>query len=304
MAEAADLSDLSAFIDVARARSFRGAARLRGVSPSALSEAIRRLEGRLNVRLLNRTTRSVTPTDAGHRLLERLSPALAEVRAAVSSLDDFRGGTSGTLRLNVPGAVSDLVLASILTRFLTAYPSIEVEVVVEERFIDVLAAGFDAGIRYGDALERDMIAIPIGPRVQRFVTAASKTYLQRHGTPQHPRDLLDHVCIRFKFPSGNMPAWGFKRNNKAMKISPRGQLIANRIALQLAAARAGLGIIHNFEGFLTPSIERNELVPILEDWSEQFTGPFLYFSSRRHMPGPLRAFVDFVKADLRAPPAA
>jgi DNA-binding transcriptional LysR family regulator len=291
----ASLSDISAFVDVARARSFRGAAKHKGVSASALSEAMRRLEARLNVRLLNRTTRSVTPTEAGQRLLDRLSPVLAEVEAALGSLDDFRGEASGTLRLNVPGVVADLILPPILVRFLGAHPGIKVEVTADENFVDVLAAGYDAGIRYDDAVEQDMIAVPIGPRAQRYVTAASKAYLKQHGTPQHPRDLLDHSCIRFKFLSGNMPAWEFLRRKEAVKISPKGSLIANRIELQLAAARAGLGIIHGFEGFIAPSVARKEMVLILDDWSERFTGPFLYYASRRHMPGPLRSFVDFIK---------
>jgi DNA-binding transcriptional LysR family regulator len=296
-----DLSDLSAFLDVARARSFRGAAKLKGVSPSALSEAMRRLEARLKVRLLNRTTRSVTPTEAGQRLLERLSPVLAEVGVAVDSLNDFRDDATGTLRLNVPSAVADLVLPAILPAFLSAHPNINIELVADETFIDVLAAGFDAGIRYDEAVERDMIAIPIGPRKQRFVTAASKVYLKRHGTPKHPHDLLAHSCIRHRFASGMMPAWEFQRAKESVQVSPRGPMIANRIEPQLAAARAGLGIVHTFEGFVAPSVKHMELVLILDDWAETFTGPFLYYASRRHMPGPLRAFVDFVRS---APSAA
>jgi DNA-binding transcriptional LysR family regulator len=291
-----DLSDLAAFMDVAKARSFRGAAKLKGVSPSALSEAMRRLEARLKVRLLNRTTRSVTLTEAGQRLLERLSPVLAEVGVAVDSLNDFRDAATGTLRLNVPSAVADLVLPTILPAFLSAHPNITVELVADETFIDILAAGFDAGIRYDEAVERDMIVIPIGPRKQRFVTAASKAYLKRHGTPKHPHDLLAHSCIRHRFASGMMPAWEFQRDKESVKVSPSGQMIANRIEPQLAAARAGLGIVHTFEGFVAPSVKQKELVLILDDWAETFTGPFLYYASRRHMPGPLRAFVDFVKS--------
>jgi DNA-binding transcriptional LysR family regulator len=292
-----NLADLAAFIDVASARSFRGAAKKKGVSPSALSEAIRRLEARLSVGLLNRTTRSVTPTEAGQRLLERLSSPLAEVAAALESLNDFRDEARGTLRLNVPGVVADLVLPAILTRFMSAYPGITVEVVADENFIDVLAAGFDAGIRYNDAVEKDMIAVPIGPRQQRYITAASKTYLKAHGTPKHPRELVEHNCIRFKFASGNMPAWEFQRGKARAKVAPKGPLIANRIELQLAAARAGLGIIHGFEGFIMPSVARGELVLLLDDWAEMFTGPYLYYATRKHMPGPLRTFVDFLKRE-------
>jgi DNA-binding transcriptional LysR family regulator len=168
-----DLADLDAFAAVARARSFRSAARLRGVSASSLSEALRRLEARLNVRLLNRTTRSVTATEAGERLLERLNPALREVAAAIDAVNSFRDNPTGTLRLNVPTVAARLILPPIIGPFLAAHPGITLEVVAEDRFIDVLAAGFDAGIRYDERLEQDMIAIPIGLRAQRFVTAAS-----------------------------------------------------------------------------------------------------------------------------------
>ena len=291
-----DLADLDAFVAVATARSFRGAAKLRNQSPSALSEAIRRLEGRLDIRLLNRTTRSVTPTEAGQRLLERLIPALGEVGEALQAVHGNANTIGGTLRLNVPSAVSDLVLPPIIARFLATHPAVRVEVVADNNFIDVLAAGFDAGVRYGERVERDMIAIPIGPRVQRYVTAASPAYLQLHGTPTHPNDLLDHACLRFRFTSGVLPAWEFSRDGKSLKVSPRGPLITNRVELQLAAAQAGLGLIHGFEGFIAPVVSQGKLEFVLEDWSERFPGPFLYYASRRNMPGPLRAFVDFLKA--------
>ncbi len=292
-----DLADLAAFLTVARARSFRGAAKTSGASPSALSDAMRRLEARLGVRLLNRTTRSVTPTEAGQRLLERLGPMLDEVSAAVDSLNDFRGATRGTLRLNVPGVVADLVLPDILLRFMAAHPDIRVEVTADENFVDVLAGGFDAGVRYGEAIARDMIAIPIGPRVQRYVTAASPAYLKLHGTPKHPHDLLTHACIRFRFPSGVMPNWDFDNGRVQVSIAPTGPLVVSRIALQLAAAKNDVGVVHTFEGFLAPALKSRHIVPVLEDWSERFAGPFLYYASRTHMPGPLRAFVDFIKAE-------
>jgi DNA-binding transcriptional LysR family regulator len=296
-----NLADLAAFIDVASHRSFRGAAKKKGVSPSALSEAVRRLEARLSVRLLNRTTRSVTPTEAGQRLLDRLISPLAEVATAIESLNDFRDDARGTLRLNVPGVVADLILPAVLVPFLAGQPGITVEVLADENFVDVLAAGFDAGIRYDDAIETDMIAIPIGPRQQRYITAASTAYLKEHGIPKHPRDLLDHSCIRLKFASGSMPAWEFQRGKARVKVAPKGPLIANRIELQLAAARAGLGVIHGFEGFIMPSVARGELVLLLDDWAESFAGPYLYYANRQHMPGPLRAFVDFLKRDAARP---
>lgn len=289
-----DLAELDAFVAVAEARSFRRAATLRNVSASALSEALRRLEARLNVRLLNRTTRSVTPTEAGQRLLDRLRPALGEVGAAVEGV---RGFASGTLRLNVPNVAASLILPPIVTRFMAAHPSITVDITADNTFIDVLAAGFDAGIRFDERIERDMIAIPIGPRVQRYITAASPAYLKSHGRPQHPNDLLDHACLRFRFSSGVIPPWEFTRGDVSLKVSPKGPLIANHTELLRAAASAGLGIIHGFQGFFAEAVASGDLDLILDDWSEQMPGPFLYYASRHHMPEPLRAFVNFIKSD-------
>src|SRR5580658_6801950 len=192
----ADLADLGAFVAVARAGGFRDGARASGTSASGISEAVGRLEAKLGVRLLNRTTRSVVPTEAGARLLERLGPALNEVQAALDVVSSFRDRPAGTLRLNVPVSAARLTLPAIVPAFLAAYPEIRLEVIAEDSFVDVLAAGCDAGIRYDERLEKDMIAVPIGPRVQRFATAASPGYLNRRGRPQHPRDLLEHACLR------------------------------------------------------------------------------------------------------------
>jgi len=290
-----DLADLEAFAAVARARSFRSVARLRGVSASSLSEALRRLEARLGVRLLNRTTRSVTPTEAGERLLKRLSPALSEVAAALDAVNGFRDSPTGTLRLNVPTAVARLVLPPIVGPFLTAHPGIALEVTTEDSFVDVLAAGFDAGIRYDERLEKDMIAVPVGPRVQRFAVVAAPSYLDVRGRPSHPKDLLNHVCIRHRFASGAMHPWEFERDGEVVKITPAARVIANSIDLEIAAAIQGLGLIATFEGFVEEDLKRGTLEPVLQDWLQPFSGPFLYYPSRRHMPTPLRAFVDFIK---------
>ncbi len=289
------LSDLDAFSAVARRRSFRAAATLRGVSPSTLSDAVRRLEARLGVRLLNRTTRSVTPTEAGNRLLERLTPALNEITAALDAVNAFRLSPMGTLRLNVPWTVASLVLPPIITGFLKAHPGISVEVTTEEGIIDVFAAGFDAGIRYDERLEQDMIAVPIGPRSQRFALAASPTYLAAHPPPLHPRDLLDHACLRHRFPSGAMPAWEFEREGEIVRIAPAGPLTTSAIDLELGSAIDGLGIIYSFEAWLAPALTSGALLPLLMDWWQRFSGPLLYYPSRRHMPAPLRAFVDFLR---------
>ncbi|RUL63433.1 LysR family transcriptional regulator [Dyella dinghuensis] len=293
-----DLSDLNAFIAVARAGGFRDAARAGDMSPSGLSEAVRRLETQLGVRLLNRTTRSVAPTEAGKRLLDRLGPALAEVQSALDVVNSARQTPIGTLRLNVPVSAARLVLPAILPEFLAAYPDVQVEIIAEDSFVDVFASGCDAGIRYDERLEQDMIAVPIGPREQRFALAASSAYLDRHGRPEHPRDLLSHACLRGRFSSGMINAWEFERDGELVKLEPSGPLVVQIGAatdLGVEAAVAGTGVIYLFEDWLRPYFDSGKLEPLLEPWWPRFSGPFLYFPSRRLMPAPLRAFVDFVK---------
>jgi DNA-binding transcriptional LysR family regulator len=271
----AELGDLTAFVTVARSGGFRDAARMTGGSASSLSEAVRRLETRLGVRLLNRTTRSVAPTEAGARLLDRLGPALGEVEAALDVVNGFRDRPAGTLRLNVPVSAAKLVLPRIVPPFLAAYPDICLEVIAEDSFVDILAAGCDAGIRYDERLEQDMIAIPIGPRIQRYATAAAPAYLDRHGRPEHPRDLLRHACLRGRFASGAMLAWEFERDGEVVKVEPTGPLIvsvgtATNVAVE--AAIAGSGIIELFEDWLRPYLDSGELEPVLEPWWPRFSG--------------------------------
>ncbi|MEI9989926.1 MAG: LysR family transcriptional regulator [Rhizomicrobium sp.] len=294
-----DLNDLSAFMTVVRAGGFRDGARLTGQSPSGLSEAVRRLEARLGTRLINRTTRSIAPTEAGARLFERLAPALGEVEAALDVVNAFRERPTGTLKLNVPGSVAVLVLPAIVPDFLKAYPDIRLEVVVEEGFVDVLAAGCDAGVRYDERLEQDMIAVPIGPRIQRMATAAAPAYLAARGKPEHPRDLLGHACLKGRFASGASPPWEFERDGEIIKIDPAGPLevrVGAGSDLIVDAAIAGLGIVHHFEAWLRAALDSGALVPVLEPWWQEFSGPFLYYPGRRHLPAPLRAFVDFIKS--------
>ncbi|WP_439616178.1 LysR family transcriptional regulator [Shinella sp.] len=291
------LADLDAFVAIARVKSFRAAAKLRGVSASALSEAMRRLEGRLDLRLFNRTTRSVTLTDAGERLLERLAPALAEVEAAIDGVNSLRNRPVGRLRLNVPGVVARFVLPPIATPFLQAYPGITLEVASNDALVDVLAEGFDAGIRYEEALHQDMIAVPIGPRRQRFVVAAAPSYIAEHGAPDHPRDLMQHRCILHRFASGRVLPWAFERGEEKMSLMPPACLISGSNEVELHAATAGLGLVCTFEEFLAPALATGALRIVMPDWIQTFSGPFLYYPSRTLMPAPLRAFVDFVKAN-------
>lgn len=293
------LADLDAFAAVARERSFRTAARKRGVSASALSEALRRLEAKLGVRLLNRTTRSVTPTEAGKRLLERLTPALGDIAGALDQVASERDSPAGTLRLNVPTIVARVILPPLVGRFMKAHPAITLEVTAEDGFIDVLAAGFDAGVRYEERVEKDMIAIPMGPRVQRYITAAAPDYLARRGEPQHPRDLLDHATVRHRFQNGVMLPWEFGEGDATIIIAPPSTVLANTIDLEISAAADGLGVIRTFEEFLKPEIEAGRLITILGAWETSFPGPFLYYAGRRHLPAPLRAFVDFLKFEQR-----
>jgi DNA-binding transcriptional LysR family regulator len=295
---AAELQDLYAFLAVARAGGFRQAARCGGDSASKLSEAVRRLEARLGLRLLHRTTRNVSPTEAGARLAERLAPALAEVEASLDVVNHFRDRPAGALRINVPANVARTVLPGIVTPFLKRYPEIRLEVIVEDSFVDLMASGCDAGIRYDERLAQDMIALPIGPRTQRLVTAAAPAYLQAHGTPAHPRDLLQHACLRGQFSGGAVPLWEFERDGEIVRVDPSGPLqVRTGAAFDLAvqAALDGLGIVHLFEDWLQPHLDSGALVAVLEPWSQRFSGPLLYYAGRRHLPSPLRAFVDFIR---------
>jgi DNA-binding transcriptional LysR family regulator len=231
-------------------------------------------------------------------LLARLGPALTEVEAALDVVNGFRDRPAGTLRLNVPVSAVRLVLPGIVPRFLAAYPGIRLEVIAEESFVDVLAEGCDAGIRYDERLEQDMIAVPIGPRVQRFAAAASPAYLDRHGRPEHPRDLLGHACLRGRFASGGMPPWEFERDGEVVRVDPTGPLLVTlggAADLAVDAAIAGTGIVSLFEDWLRPRFESGALEPVLEPWWQSFSGPFLYYPGRRLVPAPLRAFIDFIK---------
>jgi DNA-binding transcriptional LysR family regulator len=289
--------DLAAFALVAEYKGFRQAARVSMQSASTLSEAVRRLEQQLGIRLLLRTTRSVTPTEAGILLLNRLRPALNEVADAVDALNDLRNSPRGTLRLNVPESAAHFFLKSIVNQFMSAYPQITLELVVDNNFVDVFASGCDAGIRYGERLQLDMIAVPIGPLKQRFAVAASPTYLKEHGVPKHPKDLLKHACLRGKFLSGSIPPWEFERDGQKLIVEPNGPLIVTPTAADLAvnAAIEGHGLVYLFEEWLQPYFESGQLQPVLQNWWLSFPGPFLYYSGRRHLPAPLRAFIDFIK---------
>ncbi|MGL9724477.1 LysR family transcriptional regulator [Sodalis sp. (in: enterobacteria)] len=237
------LSDLKAFAAVAQAGGFRQAARALHVSPSGISDAVRRLESHLGVCLLHRTTRSILPTEKGKQLLERIGPAFAELAQALETATSSSNRPAGTLRLTVPVNVSRLVLPQLLAPFLKCYPDIKVEVMAESGIVDFLSAGCDAGIRYDDWLEQDMIAVPVGPREQRFATAAAAAYLDRHGRPRHPQDLMKMDCLRSRFGGGNLEIWHYQRGDDVYQLAPSGPLIysaGTATDLGVASAVAGL----------------------------------------------------------------
>ncbi|QDL94405.1 LysR family transcriptional regulator (plasmid) [Paroceanicella profunda] len=291
------LTDLEIFAAVARARGFRAAAARRGVAPSTLSDAVRRLEERLGQRLLHRSTRSVTPTEAGAQLLERISPALSELADALDSTPGPDAGPGGTLRLQVPEIVARFILPEIAARFLRAHPGIILEVTADNRLLDIIAEGQDAGIRFEEHLAQDMIAVPVGPRAQRYAAAATPEYLARHGTPRHPRDLLAHRILRHRFLNGNTQPLEFERGEAVLRIDPPARMVTNSLDMLLAACLAGEGIYGTFHQVLAPALAEGRLVPVLEDWAPRFPGPFLYYASRRLVPAPLRAFIDFLQAE-------
>ena len=294
---ATNLGDLDSFAAVCRAGGFRQAAKVTGRSPSALSDAVRRLEDSTEVALLNRTTRSVAPTDAGKRLLSGIDEALGEIWTTVSSLNAYKHEDSGVLRLSVPVAAARLVLPSILEGFLVSYPRISVEVMIDDNPIDFVDAGCDAGIRYRELLSNDMTAVPIGPVRQRLVTAASPNYLRARGVPLHPHDLLGHACLRHRFPSGAMPPWELECKGEVVKVDPTGPLIVSTSGadLEIDAAVRGMGIVYLFEDWLSDHLSRGTLTVVLDEWCKPFDGPMIYYRKRAVLPRPLRLFLNYVK---------
>lgn len=292
-----DLNDLQAVVAVARAGGFREAARNLNSNPSRLSDAVRRAEQQLGVRLFNRTTRTVALTEAGRALVDNLRPALDEVETALDKINGFRHTPRGTLRLNVPVSAARLILPGIIPAFLSRYPEIEVDIIAESNLVDIFSAGCDAGIRYEESLAQDMIAVPVGPRHQRFAVVASPEYLDRAGRPDHPAQLMQHRCIRCRYQSGVISDWEFCKGDETLRIQVQGPLVVSigaAVDLAVDAAIQGAGILMLFEDWLAPMITRGELEPVLAPWWPTFSGPWLYYPDRRLVPAPLRAFIDFI----------
>jgi|SRR5579872_2282842 len=288
-----DLRDLDAFVAIARAKNFRRAAMGQHVSVSSLSQRLRSMEERLGVRLLNRTTRSVALTEAGEMLLSRIAPAMRDVTGALDEVRGLRGVPSGRLRINAPPPAIDLVLAPMIAPFLAAFPQVELEIVGDSTFVDIVAQGYDAGVRYGEHLAQDMIAVPLGPP-QRYAVVASPGHIAKHGRPKLPKDMLNHRCIRIRYGRGMLPDWEFEKAGRVVKVSPPAKLILNYPSAAQRAARDGFGFWLTLEGYVREAIKSGALVSVLEDWCEPFPGPFLYYPSRRQTPAPLAAFIGFV----------
>lgn len=276
--------------------SFARAAKHLRVSPSALSQTVRGLEERLGVRLLNRTTRSVAPSEAGARLLARLAPAMTELDSALAEVTNTRESPAGTLRINMPRQAIRL-LGPLLGRFYAACPEIVLDIMVDDKLTDIVKGGFDAGIRIGERLEKDMIALKLGGDYE-MIAVGTPEYFASHGIPKHPRDLHRHRCINWRWPTdGSLYRWEFSRGKQELEIAVEGPLVVTDVELALQGALAGVGIAYLFEPGVQSYIDEGRLMRVLEAWSPGFPGMHLYYPSRRHVPRPLRAFVDFLRKE-------
>lgn len=290
-----ELNDLLAFEAIARDRSFTRAAARLGMSASALSHAMRGLEARLGVRLLARTTRSVSPTQAGERLLRSLTPALAEIEDGLASLASWREMPSGTVRLVTLSYAAETILQQKLPAFLAANPAVNVEIDVEDGLTDIVAAGFDAGIRFGETVEKDMIAVKVGPDLRTMVVG-TPGYFERHPKPETPDDLRRHICINYRLrTSGGLLPWEFTFGGRDINVRPTGQLITNDGALAAAAVRAGAGLGYILESVVADDVADGSLVQVLADYCPVFPGCRLYHPSRRQTPPALRALIDALR---------
>jgi len=289
------LNDLTAFVAVARERSFTRAAAKLGVSQSALSHTIRSLEERIGVRLLTRTTRSVSPTSAGERLLRTAAPRFAEIEAELEALSALREKPAGTVRITAGEHAATAILWPALERLLPEYPDIKVEIIVDYGLTDIVAERYDAGVRLGEQIAKDMIAVRIGPDM-RMAVVGSRSYFARRKRPQTPRDLTEHDCINLRLPTyGALYAWEFEKNDREMKAHVQGQLVFNNIALRLNAARAGLGLAYLPEDQVQADIAAGRLVRVLADWCAPFPGYHLYYPGRRHASPAFAVLVDALR---------
>lgn len=290
------LTDLAIFLTIARHLNLSRAAIELGLSPSALSHALRGIENRMGLRLFNRTTRSVALTAAGARLLTRIEPAFRDIDDALEDLNSFREKPSGSLRLSCGRASTKMVLLPIVGRYLELYPEVEVEIVDNDALIDVVSGGFDAGVRLGESLEADMVAIPLGPPMRSVVVGAPALF-EKYSQPRHPKDLTGCPCIRHRFPSGIIYRWEFSQDGNPLETHVEGPLTLSDVALMIDAALHGIGLAYVFEHMVSEHITAKRLIRVLDDWCPQYPGFFLYYPSRRHVPAPLRAFIELVQTN-------
>jgi DNA-binding transcriptional LysR family regulator len=289
------LDDLLAFIAVGQERSFTKAAAKLGVSQSALSHTIRELEARLGVRLLTRTTRRVSPTDAGERLLQNVAPRFEEIDAELAAVGELRDKPAGTIRITSTEYAADAVLLPKLSKLLRQYPDIKVEIVIDYGLTDIVAQRFDAGVRSGEQVAKDMIAVRIAPDMRMAVVAAP-SYFKTRSEPKRPQELIDHNCIRLRLPShGGLYAWEFEKSGRELRVRVEGQLTFNTTAQMLNAALAGLGLAYIPEGWVQPHIAKNRLKRVLEDWCAPYSGYHLYYPSRRQPSAAFALIVDTLR---------
>lgn len=288
------LADLRAFMAVVEHRSFRRAADLMGVTPSSLSHAMRGLEDSLGTRLLHRTTRSVSPTEAGEQLVGRLAPLLAQLEGALEDLSGKQGHLTGTLRINGSEVALRLLLHTVVPGFLARHPGVALDLVAEGRLVDIVELGFDAGLRLEENVPKDMVAIRVGPDV-RFIAIAAPAYLQHYPSPDEPGQLVRHPCIRQRLPSGKRYRWEFRKRDQEVIVDVPGALTLDNNALMVEAAIAGLGIAYVPEPYARAALDDGRLLTVLEDWCPPIPGLCLYFPRNRHMPPSLRAFIDMLR---------
>ncbi|GLR47646.1 LysR family transcriptional regulator [Sphingomonas astaxanthinifaciens] len=289
------MADLVAFFAVARERSFTRAAAKLGVSPSALSHTIRKLEERLGVRLLTRTSRSVATTEPGERLLERVGPHFDQVSDELARLTELRDTPAGTLRITTGDQPAESILMPAIAKLLLRYPDLSVEIMVDNGFVDIVAERFDAGVRLGETLAQDMVAVRIGPDLEMAV-AASPAYFAKHGSPHTPDDLARHNCINLRHQArGGNSVWDLERDGRAVNVRVEGQFVVNDIAVVRQAAVDGVGLCYLPRDYLQDQIDRGDLVPVLEEWCPPFPGYHLYYPSRRHQSPALAAFIAAVR---------
>jgi len=291
---ATDLSELAAFHAVARHKSFRRAGEERGVTASAISHAVSSLEDRVGIRLLNRTTRSVSLTDAGSMLFARLSPAFADIGAALDGLNQFRETPFGKVRINVPSSIAPFVVGPVLKPLLMGNPNLEVEIAATDRLVDIVEEGFDAGIRLGESLRDGMTAVKIKPRL-RFAVVGSPAYFRDHAIPQTPADLKAHSCIQNMHPSGTRYGWEFRKGDKVVEFQPTGSLSLDDHALMLQAAIDGVGLAYLWENHAQAAISDGQLVRCLEPWCAPEDWLYLYYPTRKYISAGLRALIEALK---------